>query len=57
MEKLLTLKETQQKLSVSTTVMNQLVHSIGFPSFKIGRQWRIEPLRLQAWIDGQMQDE
>lgn len=57
MEKLLTLKEGKQILKVSTSKINQLVHSKGFPSLKIGRQWRIEPSRLREWLEQQMQEK
>lgn len=57
MEKLLTLKEAQQILEVSTSMINQLVHAKGFPSLKIGRQWRIEPSRLREWLEQQMQEK
>jgi len=55
MENLLTLKEAQQRLTVSASMMNRLVHAKGFPSLKIGRHWRIEPVQLRAWLAEQMQ--
>ena len=57
MEKLLTLKEAQQRLAVSASMMNQLVHAQGFPALKIGRQWRVEPSRLGLWIKDRMQEK
>lgn len=56
MERLLTLQETQEYLAVSSSKIYELVNSKEFPSFKIGKQWRIEPNRLDSWINMKMQE-
>lgn len=56
MERLLTLQETQEYLAVSSSKIYELVNSKGFPSVKIGKQWRIEPNRLDSWINMKMQE-
>lgn len=53
----LTLKEAQLLLHVSTTKINQLVHQKGFPSFKVGRLWRVDEEKLRLWIIEQIQDK
>ena len=53
----LTLKEAQVRLHVSTTKINQLVHQKGFPSFKVGRLWRVDEEKLRLWITKQIQDK
>ena len=56
MERLLTLQETQEYLAVSSSKIYELVNSKDFPSLKIGKQWRIEPNRLDSWINMKMQE-
>lgn len=54
---MLTLKEAQAVLGVSTAMINQLVHQKGFPSFKVGRLWRIDGKRLFVWIRDRIQEK
>ena len=38
-------------LGVSKNTAYEMVHSKGFPSFKVGKQYRIRLDHLMAWMD------
>lgn len=46
-------EEARQILKVGKTTMHDLLHQEGFPSYKIGRRWYINKLKLNEWINNQ----
>ena len=46
----LTAKETALYLGIGMNSMQSLLHSNGFPAFKIGRRWIINKRALDTWI-------
>ncbi len=54
-KRFLTVQETAKCLKISATHMYDLVHSKGFPSFKVGGRWRVDKSKLDKWIDKQIQ--
>jgi excisionase family DNA binding protein len=48
--KLVTLQELAIYLNVSPTVLYRLIKWRQLPSFKVGRQWRLELERVQDWL-------
>ena len=51
----LNLVQAAQLVGVSTPVMLRLVHSEGFPAFKVGRRWVIPRAALEGWLTAQAQ--
>ena len=49
----LTVEELRQHLNCSATTAYRLVHSEGFPTFKIGRKILIPVDKLNEWIERQ----
>ena len=49
---LLTIREVAPILRVSVPRCYELVRAGLLPSVRIGRQLRIDPLKLRQWIDG-----
>lgn len=49
--KVLLPEEAREILKVGKSTMQQLLHSEGFPSYKIGRRWYINGDRLEEWIN------
>lgn len=54
---LLTIEETAQILKVPLSQIYTLVKCEDFPSFKIGKHWRIVKDKLDDWIIKQMADK
>lgn len=48
---LLRIPEVAQRLDVSHARAYELVRTGAFPAVRIGRQLRVDPAALQAWID------
>ena len=46
----LNIRQTAEYLGVSYDTVYNLVHSEGFPSFRIGRSWKIDGRRLGEWV-------
>lgn len=46
----LNIRQTAEYLGVSEDTAYNLVHSSGFPSFRIGRAWRVDGRRLGEWV-------
>ena len=40
-------------LGISRNTAYELIHSAGFPVFRVGTQYRISRERFQAWLDSQ----
>lgn len=54
MNRMLTLKETSQMLNVSRDTLYRLLkEDESFPGIRVGRHWRVDPNRLQEWLDRQ----
>jgi excisionase family DNA binding protein len=53
---LLTPKETAEYLGISMPRIYTLLRSKGFPGLRIGKHWRVEPVRLQKWIEEHMSE-
>lgn len=49
----LTVKQLEKELNISDKTARNLVHSAGFPSFRIGNRVLINRKALQEWIDRQ----
>lgn len=54
-KRLLTIKETSELLNCPTSKTYQLVRSKGFPSLKVGQEWRVDKIKLEKWIEKQIQ--
>ena len=52
MENLLTTSEVSEKLRVSTRTVLRLIASGELKGIKAGRQWRVSPDSLRAFIEG-----
>lgn len=52
MENLLTTAEVSEKLRVSTRTVLRLIASGELKGIKAGRQWRVSPESLRAFIEG-----
>lgn len=50
MKKILTTKEVQEILQLNDRQARALMRTASFPSFRIGREWRIAEDALDAWI-------
>jgi excisionase family DNA binding protein len=51
-ERLLSADEVAEVLGVSTARIYELLRSGLLPCIKIGRQRRVSPAQLRAWLDG-----
>ncbi|MCL6443151.1 MAG: helix-turn-helix domain-containing protein [Alicyclobacillus sp.] len=51
MDRLLTIKEAAQRLGVSDESLYVLARQGRFPIVRIGRSIRVDPEKLQAWIE------
>ena len=49
-EKLLTPQEVANYLDISKSKVYQLMRSQGFPAFRIGKHYRIDPVLLREWV-------
>lgn len=49
----LTVKQLMRELNISDKTARNLVHSPGFPSFRLGNRVLINRKALEAWIDRQ----
>ena len=49
-EKLLTTQEVANYLDISKSKVYQLVRSQGFPAFRIGKHFRVDPVLLKEWV-------
>ena len=47
----ITVKELENLLKISTPKAYELVHSKGFPTVKVGRNYRINKMKLLEMID------
>lgn len=47
---LLTIPDTAKVLGVSADTVEALIHQGRLPAFRVGRQWRIDPRRLDEWM-------
>ena len=52
-ELLLSPEEARKLLKVGKNTMQILLHRSDFPSFKIGRRWRVNKSKLIEWINSQ----
>ena len=48
---LLTPREIAHVLGISSSKAYALLRRPDFPSIKIGRNWRIDPVRFRAWLE------
>lgn len=48
--------DIQKIFKLSKTKTNELLNTKGFPSFKVGGQFRVSPDRLAEWVDRQIMD-
>lgn len=53
---LMTPKETAAYMGISMAQIYILLRSKGFPALRIGKHWRVEPARLQQWIEEHMNE-
>jgi len=52
--RMLTLKEASQVLNVSRDTLYRLLkEDETFPGVRVGHHWRVDPNRLQEWLDRQ----
>lgn len=56
MDKLLTLKDLKEYFNISDKTMTKLLHTKGFPVFKIGRSYYIPETELTEWIKKQVKN-
>ncbi len=52
-KEILDAEDVAQLLNVSTMVVYKMLREGEMPGRKIGREWRIRRVTLDAWIDGQ----
>lgn len=50
MIKMLTIDEVADILKISKPTVYNIIHSDGFPKFKVGRSWRVDEQLLLKWI-------
>jgi excisionase family DNA binding protein len=53
---LLTIPETAKVLGVSEDTVEALIRQGRIPAFRVGRQWRVDPKRLDEWMGQQIAD-
>lgn len=53
MIKLLTIKETADKLGLSEQKVYMMAQQQEIPAKKIGGRWKVHPERLQEWVNQQ----
>jgi excisionase family DNA binding protein len=51
MEELLTLKEAAARLKVTVKTVKEWLYSGELKGYKAGRQWRITPAAIQAFLE------
>lgn len=49
--KVLLPEEAREILKVGKSKMQELLNSDDFPSYKVGRRWYVNALRLEEWIN------
>lgn len=49
----LSVEETAELLGLGVSVVYRLVHTEGFPAFKVGTKWTISRNKLFEWVDKQ----
>ena len=52
---LMTVQDVATKLNLSESTVYALMRDGRIPALKIGSQWRVEPNRLQQWLDSKNQ--
>ena len=50
-KRLISLKELAEHMNISYHSAYRLVHSKGFPSYKIGGLWRVDVEKLEHWLN------
>lgn len=50
----LSLEDAAKALSVSRPTMLNIVHSEGFPAFRVGRRWVIPKRLFENWMEEQV---
>lgn len=53
---LLTIPATAKLLGVSEDTVESLIRQGRLPALRVGRQWRIEPRRLDEWMTAQIEE-
>lgn len=53
MECMMTPNEVAAYLSVSKSMVYQLMRSEGFPAFRVRKHWRTAPVLLREWVKKQ----
>lgn len=48
---LMTVQDVAERLKLSESTVYALMRDGRIPAVKIGSQWRVEPVRLQQWLD------
>lgn len=48
--RLLTINEAAAVLAVSRNTLKDLIYAGRVPAMHVGRQWRFDPLLLEAWV-------
>jgi excisionase family DNA binding protein len=56
MEELLTLKEAAARLKVTPKTVKEWLYSGGLKGYKAGRQWRITPAAIQAFLEASQRE-
>ena len=52
---LMTVQDVAERLKLSESTVYALMRDGRIPAVKIGSQWRVEPNRLQQWLDSKNQ--
>ena len=52
---LMTVQDVATRLKLSESTVYALMRDGKIPAVKIGSQWRVEPYRLQQWLDAKNQ--
>lgn len=47
------IKDLMRIMNVGKATATRLIHSSGFPAFKVGRQYRIGKASFITWLNGQ----
>lgn len=53
LEKYLTPEQVAEILQVSLITVKRWLTARAIPGYKVGRQWRVDPVELEAWIKKQ----
>jgi excisionase family DNA binding protein len=49
----LTIRQTAEKLNLSTDTIRRLIRAGSLPAVKLGGQWRVHVDELTAWVEAQ----